>query len=76
MLNSQLVGSHCVTQGPQPGALWPPRGGGWGVGGRLRKEGIHVFLPGKFHGQRSLAGYSPWGHKESDMTEYLTLSHG
>ena len=28
-----------------------------------------VFLPGDFHGQRSLAGYSPWGHKESDMTE-------
>ena len=28
-----------------------------------------VFLPGKFHGQRSLVGYSPWGHKESDMTE-------
>ena len=24
---------------------------------------------GEFHGQRSLAGYSPWGHKESDMTE-------
>ena len=28
-----------------------------------------VFLPGKFHGQRILAGYSPWGRKESDMTE-------
>ena len=28
-----------------------------------------VYLPGKSHGQRSLAGYSPWGHKESDMTE-------
>ena len=28
-----------------------------------------VFLPGEFHGQRSLAGCSPWGHKESDMTE-------
>jgi len=28
-----------------------------------------VFLPGESHGQRSLAGYSPWGHKESDMTE-------
>ena len=27
-----------------------------------------VFLPGKFHGQKILAGYSPWGHKESDMT--------
>ena len=32
-----------------------------------------VFLPGEFHGQRSLAGYSPWGGKESDMTEQLTL---
>ena len=30
-----------------------------------------VFLPGKVHGQRSLVGYSPWGHKESDMTEGL-----
>ena len=28
-----------------------------------------VFWPGEFHGQRNLAGYSPWGHKESDMTE-------
>ena len=28
-----------------------------------------VFLPGKSHGQRSLGGYSPWGHKESDTTE-------
>ena len=28
-----------------------------------------VLLPGKPHGQRSLVGYSPWGHKESDMTE-------
>ena len=28
-----------------------------------------VLLTGKSHGQRSLAGYSPWGHKESDMTE-------
>ena len=28
-----------------------------------------VFLPGESHGQRSLAGYSPWAHKELDMTE-------
>ena len=28
-----------------------------------------VFLPGEFHGQKSLAGYSSWGHKELDMTE-------
>ena len=32
-----------------------------------------VFLPAKFHGQKSLAGYSPWGPKESDMTERPTL---
>ena len=31
-----------------------------------------VFLPGKFYGQRNLEGYSPWGQKESDMTEQLT----
>ena len=35
-----------------------------------------VFLPGEFHRQRSLVGYSPWGCKESDTTERLTLSAG
>ena len=33
-----------------------------------------VFLPGEFHGQRSLAGYSPWGRKESDTTERLSTA--
>ena len=33
-----------------------------------------VFLPGEFHGQGRLAGYSPWGHKELDVTEGLTQS--
>ena len=32
-----------------------------------------VFLPGEFHGQRSLAEYHSWGHKELEMTERLTL---
>ena len=31
------------------------------------------FLPGESHGRRGLAGYSPWGPKESDMTEQPTL---
>ena len=31
-----------------------------------------VFLPGNFHGQRSLADHNPWGHKESDTTEQLS----
>ena len=33
-----------------------------------------VFLPAEFHGQRSLAGYSPWGRKESDTTKRLILT--
>ena len=32
-----------------------------------------VFLPGEFHKQRSLVGYSPWGHQKSDTMEQLTL---
>ena len=32
-----------------------------------------VFLTGEFHGQRCLAGYSPWGCKKLDMAEQLTL---
>ena len=39
------------------------------------KKGMAIhFLPGEFNGQRSLAGYNPWGHKESDTTERLTLT--
>ena len=41
---------------------------------RRKWELTSVFLPGKSHGQRSLAGYSPWGGKESDTTEQPTLS--
>ena len=36
----------------------------------LEKQPTPVFLPRKFHGQRSLAGYSLWGHKESETTEH------
>ena len=44
--------------------------------GRCPEEGNgypvqYSFLPGEFHGQRSLAGYSPWGRKELDMTEWM-----
>ena len=34
-----------------------------------------VFLPGESHGWRSLVDYSPWGHKELDMTEVTTYAH-
>ena len=39
----------------------------------MRQLPTPVFLPGEFHGQGSLVDYSPWGHKELDMTEQLTL---
>ena len=35
----------------------------------VRKIPKITFSPGEFHGQRSLAGYSPWGPKESDTTK-------
>ena len=43
--------------------LWSVRSPG------VRNRTIPVFLFGKFHGQRSLMGHSPWGHRESDMIE-------
>ena len=42
---------------------------------RRKREPALVFLPGEFHGQRSLVGYSPWGCKESDMTEVNKHAH-
>ena len=38
---------------------------------RRKWQPAPVFLPGKSHGERSLVGYSPWDHKESDTTEHV-----
>ena len=46
--------------GSIPGSGRSPGGG----------NGNPVFLPGKFHGQRSLAGYSPWGLRELDTADH------
>ena len=43
---------------------------------KRRWQPTPVFLSGKPHGQRSLAGYSPWGRNESDTTERLTQNQG
>ena len=43
----------------------------WKIPWRRAWQPTLVFLPRESHGQRSLAGYSPWGHKESDTTERL-----
>ena len=41
---------------------------------RRKWQSTPVLLPGKFHGQRSLVGYSSWGRKKSDTTERLHFS--
>ena len=47
---------------------------GWEDPWRRAWQPTLVFLPGESHGQKSLMGYSPWGCKESDMAERLTLA--
>ena len=47
----------------------------WKIPWRRKWQPTTVFLPGKSPGQRSLAGYSSWGPKESDTTEQLTFIH-
>ena len=41
---------------------------------RRKWQSTPLFLPGESRGQRSLAGYSPWGHKKSDTTEQLSTA--
>ena len=85
----ERVGSGChLTAALLPGLSFPGgsdgqesacnSGGSVSIPGSGRSpgegNGNPLFLPGTFHGQRSLEGYSPWGHKESDMAEQLTVS--
>ena len=50
---------------------------GWEDPLEKEMEPTPEFLPGKSHGSRSLVGYRPWGHKESDTTElhFTSLTH-
>ena len=63
---AQLVENQPANAGDAKGEGLVP---GWG---RSPGEGnaIPVFLPGKFHEQRSLVGYGPRGHEESDTDEH------
>ena len=63
------VGKVCLQCGRTVFDLWFGK-----IPWRRKWQPTPVFLPGEFHGQRGLVGYSPWGHKESDMTEWLTLT--
>ena len=52
-----------------------PRFDPWKIPWRRAWQPTPVFLPGESHGQRSLVGYSPWGHKDLDTTERKTIQH-
>ena len=65
-LVAQMVESTCNIVGtgkvPESGRSW------W-----RQWQPTPVFLSGESHGQRSLVGYSPWGHKKMDTTERLSM---
>ena len=66
----------CFPLGSPGGSMvkkkWP-----WSLVGKIpwrrKLQSTSVFLPGKSHGQNSLAGYSPWGRWELDMTEHTYM---
>ena len=65
-----LYGKKSACNAGDPGSI-----PGWGRSHGEGNETIPVSLPGESHGQRSLLGYGPWGHKESDTTGLLTLAY-
>ena len=61
-----------------PSAWGRPRFDPWvgKISWRRKWQPTPVFLPGESHGQRGLAGYSPWGHSESDTAEPMSMHMG
>ena len=81
-MTEQLRTHICVLLGflvaetvKNPLAMWKTQVSHWAGKILWRREWqpTPVFLPGESYGQRSLEGCSPWGCKESDTTEQLTL---
>ena len=62
-LSMFVTGKESACNAGDPGSI--PRSGRSPGKGQLTP----VFLPGEFHGQRSLVGYCPWNHQELDTTE-------
>ena len=61
-------GGSLVKNSPAEQEMWV-QSLGWKDPLEKKMQPALVFLPEKFQGQRSLTGYSPWGHKELDMTQ-------
>ena len=66
-LSRWLSGKESACQAGDTGSI---PGSGRSLGKGNGNPLTPVFLPGESHGQRSLAGYSSWGHKKLDMTEH------
>ena len=62
--------SQCNAEDARDASLIPESGK---IPCRRKWKSAPVFLPEKFHGQRSLVGYSSWGHKESNRTEHACM---
>ena len=71
-----LSGKESACNAGDTGNIKPdPRFAPWGrkIPWRRKCQSTPVFLLGKSHRQRGLMGYSPWGHKESDMTDHTHI---
>ena len=78
----QIMKEYMITWASQVAQRWRthlPKQGMWvwflGWEDPLEEEMATcslVFLPGKFHGQRSMVGYRPWGCRQSDTAEWLS----
>ena len=68
------AGAFCKVLGNPSASAGDARDMGW-IPWRRKWQPTPVFLPGKFYGQRRLAGYSPWGRKQLDTTEHTAHTH-
>ena len=72
--NSNPLQDSCLENSMDGGAWWATVHGvakSWTRLSNITFTFFPVFLPGKSHGWSNLAGYSPWGCKESDTTKRL-----
>ena len=73
--HNPITGLPWWLSGKEPTCQWRKPGFSPCIGKipwRRKWQPTPVSLPGKSYGQRSLVGYSPWGHKESDTAERLS----
>ena len=76
LTNVQYMEASLMAQMVKNQPVMRPRFNPWvrKIPGRRESLSTPVILPKEFHGQKSLADYSPWSCKESDTTEQLTFS--